>query len=293
MPTYRPKSIYLRDSIESVLSQTEDNWQLFICDEPTNVNTKDMIPKSEKIDFKRHESLLGIGRNWNNCLRFGQAPYVQFLFQDDTWEPHYLSHGIEILEKNPDIGFVSLGHEYRFEGEIPTKHIYRELKEYLTYNVSEGRHNGNEFLLKWMENGLHPNVIGEPSFVMMRREVVQQVGKFRTDMSQNLDSEYWTRMLAKTNWFYLPGNFGTFRVHTDSVSVNNFKSGVGMFDRYKILKATISLLPEEKRRKAKAIKKKHTRKMIEKFIKRYGRNTLRHPLLLLKCLRGYGAKHNK
>ena len=306
MPTYRPNEEYLRAAIDSVFAQTETDWQLFVSDEPTDVNTEEMIPKNEKINFKRHMYPLGIGKNWNTCLQFGDSPYVQFLFQDDTWDSRYLERAIEILDNNPDIGFVSLGHEYKYEGKIPTKNTYKELQDYLTYNVSEGRHSGNEFLLKWMENGLHPNVIGEPSFVMMRREVMQQVGEFRTDMSQNLDSEYWTRMLAKTNWFYLPGNFGTFRVHADSASMRNFESGAGIFDRFRMLKSATALLPENRRRQAKEIQKKHTRKMVEKFVKRYGNEhihlneqqsiskfVLRHPLLMLRCLQNFGSRQKR
>ena len=225
MPTYKPQQKHLHAAIDSVLAQTYDNWSLVICDEPTDTNTESLLYdylSDSRITYHRNERRLGIGGNWNRCLKKGDAPYVQYMFQDDVWNSRCLQSAINIMEDHNDVGMVSLGHEYVFEGNIPTRNSYQELKDFLAYNVSEGKKEGLEFLLWWMEHGLHPNVIGEPMFVMLRRSVMDTVGLFREDMHQNLYSEYWARMLIHTNWYYLPGNFGTFRVHGAAASMQNY-----------------------------------------------------------------------
>ncbi len=309
VPTYRPNEEHLRAAMDSVNVQTEKQWRVFVQDEPTEVDTEEILRpylEDERISYRKNAVLRGIGGNWNACLEHGEAEYIQYLFQDDLWHPEYLQRGIEILDTNPDVGFVSLGHDYMFEGEIPTKNVYHELKDFINFHLSEGRQNGIKFLLWWMEKGLHPNVIGEPSYVMLRRNTVKEVGKFREDMQQNLDSEYWTRMLAKSNWFYLPGSFGTFRVHEEAASMRNFNSGAGIFDRLRILKSATALLPKSEKRRAKQIQKRNMRIMVEKFIERYGKKhiriqeherlgifLLRHPLLLIACIKNFAKKRKR
>jgi len=272
LPTYRPNASYLREALDSLLAQTEQRWQLWIRDEPTDVDTKSMIEpylRDDRVHFEQNEHKLGIGGNWNACLRHGNAPYIQFLFQDDVWNPMYLESAISILENNADVGFVSMEHQYVFEGSDVHKQLFEHVQK-TRAEIQAGTHEGSTFLLDWIDRGLHPNIIGEPSFVTLRRSTVETVGEFREDMAQNLDSEYWMRMLASTNWHFATGEFGTFRVHADAASVRQFVAGEGIFDRLRMLHRAIALVQPKQKVRAKTALKRHRGAMVEKFINRYG-----------------------
>ncbi len=271
MPTYKPNATYLKAALESVLAQSVEDWQLWICDEPTEVDTKTLLAdflEDPRIHYSRNEKRLGIGGNWNQCFKKSSAPFIQYMFQDDVWEPNYLESALKVLEQNPDVGFVSLGHRYVFEGEIPTKDLYDQKEKFLRENVKPGKHVGIDFLMWWMEHGLHPNVVGEPMFVMMRRELIQKVGPFNEQMPQQLDIDYWTRCLLESNWFNLAGDYGSFRVHGDSASMRNYMERKGLFDRYKVLKMVVRLVPKEYKNRATQLKRKHFKKMVMKLLKR-------------------------
>lgn len=303
MPTYKPVESHLHEAIGSVLAQNERDWMLHINDQKTDVDTESMVRSyldDPRIVFRTNARHPGIGANWNDCLRHGDAPVVQYMFQDDTWKPNYLATGLRILSRHEDVGMVSLGHKYEFEGDVPTENVYEELKSFLQWNVQEGHHDGREFLFWWLEHGLHPNVIGEPMFVMLRRSIMEQTGKFRQDMRQNLDSEYWARVLLHTNWYYKAGNYGTFRVHGASASMQNHLAGRGIFDRYRMMHTVVTLLPPDKRKEGKRLLKRHFTGMMEKFINRYGRKNVhirasmtpeqfiaKHPWLIAKAVWGY------
>lgn len=272
LPTCRPKQSHLREALDALLAQTEQHWQLWVRDEPTDVNTHTMLTpylSDERIHFACNEHQLGIGGNWNACLRHGNAPFVQFLFQDDVWQPVYLASALRVLKKHPDVGFVSLGHRYTFEGEVGTAHLFGHVQK-IRAGISSGTHEGNTLLLDWIDQGLHPNIIGEPSFVMLRREAVEKTGAFHKDMVQNLDAEYWMRMLAHTNWHFVPGEFGTFRVHADAASTRQFAAGEGIFDRLRMLHRAAALVQPHERTRARMALRRHRRSMVEKFLMRYG-----------------------
>lgn len=299
MPTYKPNADYLRAALDCVLAQTEENWRLYIVDEPTDIDTEGIVRPyltDSRISYQKNERRLGIGGNWNRCLQQVSAPYIQFFFQDDLWNANYLKQGVEILEDNPEVGMVSLEHSYSFEGGTAAEDTYARVEEDRS-GVSSGLHDGKQFLLEWIERGLHPNLIGEPSFVMLRKSFVDKAGTFRENMQQTIDSEYWTRMLAQANWYFATGTFGTFRVHGDSASVRNFESGTGIFERLQMLRSAIQLLPADKKERAQEVLQNEQKKMVEKFISRYGKRQihipqnkslqsflLHHPLILIKCV---------
>ena len=250
LPTYQPNNKYLQEALASLFAQSEQRWQLWIHDEPTDVDTKSLLGdvlNDPRVRFARNTERLGIGGNWNACLQHGSAPYIQYLFQDDIWEPTFLENGIKVLEAHPDVGFVSLDHLYVFEKAIGAKNSYEDVLSILRSEIQPGKHHGSEMLLWWTKRCLHPNVIREPSFVLLRRSAVEQTGKFDENMKQILDVEYWVRMLENTNWYYLQGNFGSFRVHSEGTSSKNHKNLRNIVDYFILLIRALRILSGKNR----------------------------------------------
>jgi len=303
MPTYEPHPQQLAEALDSLLAQTEPRWSLLIHDDASKSDVKSMITrylKDPRITFARSEKNLGIGGNWNACLRKATAPYVQFLFQDDLWGKTHLERGIQVLEENPSVGFVSLDHIYLFEGNMENRTLYRELREYKKKHLEAGLHRGNAFLLWWIRNELVPNVIGEPPFVMFRRTLLQSVGPFNEEMPQFVDVEYWIRCLQKTDWYYLKEDIGSFRVHPAAASARNAESGAGIFDRLRCFQGLIASLPSGPvKKEAIAARNRALTTMARKYFNRMKKHEavpirgsggsafkkfcLRHPLLVARA----------
>lgn len=300
MPTYEPKPDHLRAALESVLAQTETRWTLFIHDDASQADVQGIVAPyldDARIRFARSETRLGIGGNWNACLKEAKTPYVQYLFQDDTWEKDYLLNALNILETHPHVGFVSVEHEYAFEGHSEFRGGYEDLLRFKRENISMGEHDGREFLQWWMARGLHPNVIGEPSFVMLRKSVTDAVGPFLEDMPQFLDVEYWTRLLQGSDWYYIPKSHGAFRVHASGASHQNQQQGRGLFDRLRCMELVMNALEGSGRAVAKQAIVTQLAQMMEKFLKRRKdgkavrlegsgaakRFLLQHPLLAIRA----------
>jgi len=301
IPTYNPNREFLHAALHSLQAQTYKEWTAFIHDDCSPNNETDSIIKpflnDPRITYKRSDKRLGIGGNWNACLSHTESDYVAFLFQDDLWAPEYLEGAIKVLNDNKTVGFVSLEHLYKVEGMDEAAPLYDAVQTFRSDYIRSGFHHGKELLDWWIRNELTPNIIGEPCFVVMRREATKTAGPFLNDMPQFLDVEYWTRLLLTHDWFFLRGNFGSFRVHSMAASATNQKSGQGLFDRLRCFDLLIHQLSGESRSIALTARSNALRKMIGKFVNRVGTGKkvsaqgsgelkkfiLRHPLVVVKA----------
>lgn len=257
VPCCEPNPAHLRSALDSLLAQTFSRWTAFIRDDASGADVRTIVEpylRDSRFTVVRGDRRLGIGGNWNACLRRtlevstsdaaedpARAPCLQFLFQDDLWEPTYLERCVEVLDRHPEVGFVAANHAYVCEsGGEPEP--YDEVLA-ARAALAPGLQRREEFLRSWLEAGLRPNVIGEPSFVMLRRSLVERVGFFDDAMPQGLDFEYWIRCLLHADWWWIPEALGTFRVHSAAASARNRRGLRGAFDRLRCFRMLLRELP--------------------------------------------------
>ncbi len=227
LPTYEPDPSLLRETLDALCCQTERRWRCLIYDDASRIDVRAIISPylvDARFRFLRSARRRGIGGNWNACLLHAQAPYVQFLFQDDLWSPTYLERTSQILLAEPDIGFVAANHTYLCDKGLEMAQGYDRLQQ-MKASLHAGRTHGPTFLTQWFQKGCDPNVIGEPSFVLLRRSLTESVGPFSTQLHQLLDVQYWVRLLLKTDWFFIADDLGIFRVHRKGASYLHHQAG--------------------------------------------------------------------
>jgi len=307
VPTYNPVLEHLREALTCIRHQTEQDWHAVIHDDASETDVRAIVAPllaDPRFTFIRNNRRRGIGGNWNACLEHAKAPVVQFLFQDDLWEPTYLEKGLAILEAHPEAGLISIDHDYRDENGGANAAYYEELNAFKHANIPVGEHSGEDVLRLWLKHDLKPGLLGEPSFVMIRRYMTERAGSFLEDMPQSLDNEYWIRCLPTTRWYYLREPLGTFRVHAKGASAQNDLASSGLTDRLRIYGILLAELS-----KTHALRKdteQSARRALSMMIRKYfarrasGKNTIlkgnskktvmafvmRHPLLSLKALVG-------
>lgn len=275
LPTYEPQPAHLREAMDSIIHQTFTDWEVLIHDDASTVDVRAIVEPylaDPRVRFVKSPHRLGIGGNWNACLHHtSAAPLVQYLFQDDAWNPDYLHKTSSMLQNNPTIGFVAANHHYTLEGEAveALRPIYDEVTHTKNLHLQSGRQDRMQFLTWWIQNGLRPNVIGEPSFVMLRRDLIHKIGPFNATMPQGLDVDYWLRLLLHADWYYIPDSLGFFRVHASAATARNAAAGHGLFDRLQFFDLLLQNLPAGNTRTlTKLALRTHVALMIKKFFSR-------------------------
>lgn len=103
MPSYN-SSDYIKQSIESVLAQDYQNWELLITDDCSIDNTLSVIRKFEENDerIKVFENKInsGSGVSRNYSISMAKGKYIAFLDSDDLWRPNKLTKQIDFMESN-------------------------------------------------------------------------------------------------------------------------------------------------------------------------------------------------
>lgn len=105
-PTYNHAD-YIQQCIESVLSQTYDNWELLILDDGSTDGTGEKITpflKDKRVKYF-HQENKGAGRlaeNYNFLLSKAQGTHITILEGDDYAAPELLASHNEALKRNPE-----------------------------------------------------------------------------------------------------------------------------------------------------------------------------------------------
>lgn len=102
----------LGQAIESVLSQTYDNWELIMCDDGSCDSTFDVAKSYSdsypgKIHLLRNKKNMGLNFTLNECLKAATGEYIARMDADDISLPTRLEKEVEFLNKNNKYAIVS------------------------------------------------------------------------------------------------------------------------------------------------------------------------------------------
>ena len=101
MPSYNTAP-YIGETIQSVLNQTYQNWEIIIMDDCSTDNTDEVVAsiKDERIKYFHNEKNSGAAVSRNRALREAQGRWIAFLDSDDIWMPEKLEKQISFMESN-------------------------------------------------------------------------------------------------------------------------------------------------------------------------------------------------
>lgn len=114
IPTYNRAKLVV-EAIESVLRQTAPPREIIVVDDGSTDDTASALASfGDRIISIRQENQ-GVGTARNRALAVASSPYIAFLDSDDLWLEFKLELQIDILERNPDLGF--LFSDFQIKGE--------------------------------------------------------------------------------------------------------------------------------------------------------------------------------
>ena len=111
MPSYNTGQ-YIAETIQSVISQTYQNWELIIVDDCSTDNTDEIVAKirDERIRYFKNVNNSGAAVSRNKALREARGRWIAFLDSDDLWMPEKLEKQISFMKKN-DYAFSYTNYE--------------------------------------------------------------------------------------------------------------------------------------------------------------------------------------
>ncbi|MHB8117594.1 MAG: glycosyltransferase [Methanothrix sp.] len=203
MPVYRNEQ-YLKDAIESIINQTFKDFEfLIICDDPTN-NIKSILNHYLQLDGRivvHYQKRMGLIASLNKGCRLARGLYIARMDADDISLPKRLETQVMFLDAHPEVGVLGSRIQICVNGHL------QPLSPFL---IPEE----NGFIKWWL---LFSCSIMHPT-VMMRRDLLDQVGGYNSDMKHAEDYDLWRRMSFVTQFYNLQNVLLYLRRHELCVS---------------------------------------------------------------------------
>jgi hypothetical protein len=180
--------------------------------------------------------------NWNRSVGLARGEWVKFLFQDDLLMPECVLRMVAAGESAPGIGLVFSRREILLENpDDPTARDWRERYGILDtqFERLEAVNTGRDLFEQYLRKGFRMNFLGEPTAVMVRRELFQRLGGFHTRMHQGPDFEMWARVMFFADVAFLAEPLCAFRYHAASTSLANHRQNRSWLDMFWLLEGLL------------------------------------------------------
>ena len=126
MAVYNTKEEFLRESIQSILDQTFQDFEFIIVDDGSKNNPEEIVKSFNdgRIKFYKNDTNSGVAYTRNRLIDLAQGEYIAFQDSDDISFPTRLEKQVKFLNENPNFSGVSAGYE-----TFPNKKIVLMISE--------------------------------------------------------------------------------------------------------------------------------------------------------------------
>lgn len=201
---------YLGPAIRSVLEQNYANFELLIVDDASTDGSWESLQQmcDPRLILERNADNLGPEGNWNKALRAARGKYIKLFHQDDLLLPGCLSAQVTSLEQQPHAVLAFCRRDIIGPGG----------KKLMSRGAGFADGLVTPDAAAW-RCALHgTNVVGEPSSVLLRADMVEKVGSFDASIAYLVDLDYWMRMMAHGPAWYCDTALAAFRVSSQQWS---------------------------------------------------------------------------
>lgn len=187
-PVLNTREEWLRSSIESVLHQIYDNWELCIADDGSDQpHIRETLncyqQKDARIKVKYLNENQGVSGASNEALAMASGEFIGFLDHDDQLLPNALYEVVLMLNRNASADFI-------YSDEIL---ISKRGKPVFAYFRPD-------FSLDYMLS--HCYIV---HFVVIRASILKKIGGFRAEFKVSQDYDLFLRVLSQTrNVLHIP-----------------------------------------------------------------------------------------
>lgn len=188
---------YLKESIDSVIAQTYQNWELIIVDDGSTDASVEIIKSYE--DSRIHPIFLKKNRHICYATNLGLShicgEYVARLDSDDVWCEKKLEKQMNFFENHPkaEVCFTKL--------DLIDEHgnnVNKKLPDlYALYNTRQKDRKSWIRFFFFLGNSLIQ------STMMFKKRLWEEVGGFNLSYMQTHDFDFFIRLIKKTDFYFL------------------------------------------------------------------------------------------
>jgi glycosyltransferase involved in cell wall biosynthesis len=185
IPTFN-RAAFLREAIDSVLAQNEQNLELLIVDDGSTDDTRKLVAQYGNLVQYYFQQNRGVSAARNLGIRHAAGKFIAFLDSDDLWLPQKLSRQLQWMAAHPEIMLC-------YTDEI-----------WIRRGVRVNQRNIHAKYGGWIYPYCLPRCLISPSSVLMRRELFDAAGLFDDALPVCEDYDLWLRVTSQFEVGFIP-----------------------------------------------------------------------------------------
>ncbi|MFD1063344.1 glycosyltransferase family 2 protein [Winogradskyella litorisediminis] len=129
IPLYN-KEKYISETLESVLNQSFEDFEIIVVNDGSTDNSEAEVLKfkDKRIKLIKQKNQ-GLSHTRNNAIKFSEGKYMAFIDADDTWKPNHLKQLNQLITDFPDNGLYTTRYTLKKTESIYHKAVYNGLPE--------------------------------------------------------------------------------------------------------------------------------------------------------------------
>lgn len=177
IPAHNPGP-FLRDALNSVIQQTFKDFHIYVIDDASIEDFKELVEGYKKATYIRLENNGGPAKARNIGIAAGSSEFISLLDADDVWHSRKLERSLNEFKKNPHIA-MTCGNYQRFvnRSEIYNPFYRRKIK--INHNTLQ-----------------QINFVASGS-VTIKRDIFDEFGGFDESLYLMEDYDLWLRIATK------------------------------------------------------------------------------------------------
>jgi glycosyltransferase involved in cell wall biosynthesis len=219
MPTYNRANSFLKNAVQSVLTQTYKNFELIIVDDASIDNTFKLINSFNDKRIVYYKTKHNHGEYWatNYGISLSKGKYITWLHSDDILPLNSLQIRVKELEINQQLDFV--------HGDIIIiDEKGNEIKKKESTDL-----NTDEVFKTFINNLIAGKMIStlvHHTTIMMKRNFFYKVGPFDCSLPFAGDIDWLVRALRIGKYKRIPEILYLYRIHNQTRRILDIKSGI-------------------------------------------------------------------
>lgn len=229
---------YIRETLDSVLAQTFNDYEIIIVDDGSTDKSAKIIKRYNDTRIKYYyQNNRGIGAARNKALELSSGEYIAFLDHDDLWMPQKLEKQIALFDKNPALGLVFCDTTF-FNAECDMYSLYANKKPPRGRVFPE--------ILDWYFLSCET--------VVIKKSVIDHVGNFPDHMMMAEEYDLFLRIAYKYPIDYIDEPLSKYRIHEKNYSWG--KELQAIEEENKAIQHLLDVFPEIEKQHAPSLQKK-------------------------------------
>jgi glycosyltransferase involved in cell wall biosynthesis len=215
LPVYNGE-LYVRETLESILAQSFEDFLLVISDNGSTDSTPEIVAelarRDSRIEFRRSPENRGAAWNYNTVAENVQSPFFKWIAHDDLHDPEYLAACLAVATSEPDVVAVHCRSRYIDDAGREISRSFRR----------EGF--GDESPSSRLHDVLHSHHDHTFAFSLMRTSTLREIRPFVPGFAA--DGIMLAEFALRGRMMQLPGHLFANRLHTRrSVAEHSGRSG--------------------------------------------------------------------